>query len=507
MPRYALVLAVAVGVMAVSAPVAAAATQTVDFTTVGEHQFTVPAGVTSVEFAVTGAAGGNSGTSVGGRGATVTGTLTVFPGQLWYVQVGGRGTNATTSSSAIQPGGANGGGQGAAGGGGASDIRTLPTAFAGSLTSRVVVAGGGGGSAFRSIVAQGGAGGDAGAPGVDTSGGAGGGQPGTQAAGGAGGLGTLGGNDGTAGVLGFGGAGGGPNWRAGGGGGGYYGGGGGAGMASCNPCNRNGGGGGGSSLAPADATVALAAAGTEARVSFTYELAGPQPSAPGLDFPATTAGSLSPSQTLTVSNTAASTQLLISGLDVDSDEFLLTSSTCQGPVDPGASCHLRVRFTPSSAGAKSGVLTILSNAPDPVAVSLTGTGTAPPSAFGPAGQPGPAGARGLPGSDGAAGAPGAVRGSRLALISCRRTRLHGWRCYARFVGPTPRVTARSPVRARLTRAGRTFATMRRMQPRGPLRVTLAVGRTIAPRRYNLRVRIGNTRLTFPALVIRGVNER
>jgi hypothetical protein len=93
------------------------------------------------------------------------------------------------------------------------------------------------------------------------------------------------------------------------------------------------------------------------------------------------------------------------------------------------------------------------------------------------------------------------------LVACRRTQRHGRRCYVRFVGSAPRVTATGSVTARLTRDGRTFATMRHTQPRGPLRVTLQVGRAVAPRRYNLRVRIGRTHLTFPALVVRGVSGR
>jgi Glycine rich protein len=102
------------------------------YTSVGTDTFTVPAGVTSVTFSLLGAQGGSyPGTAPGGLGGQVIATLSVSPGQVFQVNVGGPG------SADLAPGGINNG----SGGGGSSDVR------AGSfgLADRVLVAGGGGG--------------------------------------------------------------------------------------------------------------------------------------------------------------------------------------------------------------------------------------------------------------------------------------------------------------------------------------------------------------------------
>jgi len=117
---------------------------TFDFT--GDvQQYVVPAGVTSLIVDVRGAQGGNGSNPTsgpGGLGGRVQTRLTVTPGQVLNLYVGGTGLPGTSSWQWI-PGGYNGGGQGRrqAGGGGASDIRIGGT----SLNDRVVVAGGGGG--------------------------------------------------------------------------------------------------------------------------------------------------------------------------------------------------------------------------------------------------------------------------------------------------------------------------------------------------------------------------
>ncbi|MHB1571266.1 MAG: glycine-rich protein, partial [Solirubrobacteraceae bacterium] len=119
------------------------------FTSTGAEQcYTVPATVTSLSVTAVGAPGVTpSSGGAGGNGATVTGTLSVSPGQTLYVEVGGLGS---TNS-----GGFNGGGSAvgstAGGGGGASDVRTCSSTAAScpgaisSLQSRLLVAGGGGG--------------------------------------------------------------------------------------------------------------------------------------------------------------------------------------------------------------------------------------------------------------------------------------------------------------------------------------------------------------------------
>jgi adhesin/invasin len=238
-----------------------AAAQTATFSyTGGEQSFVVPVGDHAVAVVATGAAGGTKLGSPGGRGAVVSGALSVTPGEVLYVEVGGMGGDPF--------GGFNGGGNPAVGagatwvgGGGASDVRTLPRSDGvPSLNSRLIVAGGGGaawngGDAGQSGGGSAFAGGGAGA---QTSGGAGGCPPDGVLAG-CGGAGTLG-QGGEGGYSGFGID---QRWGGGGGGGLYGGGGGGADLSGV------GGGGGGSSLVPANGSLSLAPVGTPPSVVIT----------------------------------------------------------------------------------------------------------------------------------------------------------------------------------------------------------------------------------------------
>lgn len=224
--------------------------QTATFNYTGSVQtFTIPACVYSITVDVIGAKGGNqtgsSGTSIGGAGGRVQGTIAVNPGDVLSIYVGGQGGVPSQNLGGFN-GGANGGSISyCAGGGGASDIRLNGTA----LSNRIFVGAGGGGAGTNCWGAgdHGGAGGGlVGAPGCQCNSCAGGtpnypGAGGTQSAGG------LQGNDQgqgctQPGTLGNGGAG--ACTYGGGGGGGYYGGGGGG----------YGGGGGGSSYNNPSAT-------------------------------------------------------------------------------------------------------------------------------------------------------------------------------------------------------------------------------------------------------------
>ncbi len=196
----------------------ACCTGTITLSFTGASQtWTVPPGVTSICVDARGAQGGNA----GGLGGAATGTLSVTPGEILYIYVGGAGTMANATP---VPGGFNGGGNGSWGGsgGGASDVRQGGTA----LGNRKIVGGGGGGG-------YGSGGGIGGGP---TGGSAPSGMPAT------GGSQTAGGN--CYGALGVGGS----NTCAcadgGAGGGGYWGGGSNSNCAGA----VNGGGGGGSSF-------------------------------------------------------------------------------------------------------------------------------------------------------------------------------------------------------------------------------------------------------------------
>ena len=261
-------------------------TTTCTFSPTGaEDTFVVPDEVNSVHVVATGAPGavGFNGGSAG-RGARVSGDLTVTPGQKLYVNVGGAPTGVAPGAdcypSANCIGGFNGGGGAGrygGGGGGASDVREISRAEAGSLASRLVVAGGGGGSAYGEDIdcpgVRGGSGGDAGSDGGDgptcmTVPGGTGGKAGGANAGGAGGS-PSGGN----GSLGLGGNGGGQD--GGGGGGGLFGGGGGGNyktgfVASDLVSAPGGGGGGGSSLDPdGGPTPIIATGGSSVTISYT----------------------------------------------------------------------------------------------------------------------------------------------------------------------------------------------------------------------------------------------
>jgi hypothetical protein len=172
--------------------------------------WTVPDGTTIVYSKLCGASGGPNVNSNTAPGGCVQGSIKVTPGEILYVNVGGKGFYR---GEVDNDAGYNGGGWGYhSGGGGATDVRQYGT----GLEHRVLVAGGGGGGGgFTS-----GSGGNGGAGG----GLVGGGNPttmgGTQTAGGIGY-----GADTTAGQFGIGGtsttigAGGGGGWYGGGGGG------------------------------------------------------------------------------------------------------------------------------------------------------------------------------------------------------------------------------------------------------------------------------------------------
>ncbi|MBL0017564.1 MAG: T9SS type A sorting domain-containing protein [Bacteroidetes bacterium] len=192
-------------------------TQTFSYTGAAQT-FTVPPGVTSINFDLQGAQGGigyNLPLVTPGLGGRVQGTITTTPGEVLQINVGGQGGagGTTVGGTAGWNGGGIGGGwsggRSGGGGGGATDIRRGGTA----LSNRIIVAAGGGGTGVNHSTGDaggngGGLTGVAGLTGTYLGGGA------TQSAGGT-----------PNGVLGIGGNGG-TGQTGGGGGGGYYGGGG-----------------------------------------------------------------------------------------------------------------------------------------------------------------------------------------------------------------------------------------------------------------------------------------
>jgi hypothetical protein len=138
----------------------------------------VPEDVHQATFTLNGASAGATLNHLwGGRGAHLTATLGVVPGQVLTIRVGGQSPGRLSDDAVSSLGGYNGGGGTAAsamphlmsaGGGGATDVRS----GAGSTGQRLLVAGGGGGSGGEigrlgtSEGSYAGVGGDAGRPGI-----------------------------------------------------------------------------------------------------------------------------------------------------------------------------------------------------------------------------------------------------------------------------------------------------------------------------------------------------
>lgn len=248
------------------------------FTSSGNTNYVVPAGVTEITVKLWGGGGGGSGSGWtalggdGGGGGYASSVLSVTPGETLTVSVGGGGAGGNSNGSA------NGQGRGGAGGGYSSILR--------STTHLIIAPGGGGGGGGNREVAgsNGGAGGGAtgiagsangattgGGGGTSSAGGAAGGGnggAGTSLTGGAGGGEASGGGGGPAGSFNGGGKGGSvynffgtATAGGGGGGGGYYGGGGG-GNNSTSARGGSGGGGGSSYLTGASQTTTAGSGAT-----------------------------------------------------------------------------------------------------------------------------------------------------------------------------------------------------------------------------------------------------
>jgi hypothetical protein len=99
-------------------------------------------------------------------------------------------------------------------------------------------------------------------------------------------------------------------------------------------------------------------------------------------FGSQTVGTSSTAQMITVLNSGTANLVIssvtLTGANVPS--FAITTNNCTTPVTPAIQCTIFVTFTPTSTGAKSASLSIVSNAPgSPTAVPMTGTGTSGPA--------------------------------------------------------------------------------------------------------------------------------
>lgn len=97
-----------------------------------------------------------------------------------------------------------------------------------------------------------------------------------------------------------------------------------------------------------------------------------------LSFAATSVGSTSAAQTVTLSN-GGSASLSIASIASSNAAFVVTGGTCAagGSVAVGSSCTVSMAFRPGAAGAASGSLTFTHNAsPTSTTVALSGSGVA-----------------------------------------------------------------------------------------------------------------------------------
>ena len=215
----------------------------ISYTTVGQHEFTVPYDG-EYQLEVWGAQGG----SVDGYGAYTSGIINLNSGEKLYIYVGGKGSDRSVRTGGYNGGGTGGYGTGnSSGGGGASDIRYFGIYMPSSddlvwssslgLRSRIMVAAGGATQYSHDSPGTLGAAGGLISDNGRYAGGA------TQTAGGSAQSGASSGTtSGSFGIGGNGGAGG--DWGGGGaGGGGYYGGSGGSGHAGGNQYYSGGTGG------------------------------------------------------------------------------------------------------------------------------------------------------------------------------------------------------------------------------------------------------------------------
>ncbi|RKR86272.1 glucose/arabinose dehydrogenase [Micromonospora pisi] len=92
-----------------------------------------------------------------------------------------------------------------------------------------------------------------------------------------------------------------------------------------------------------------------------------------LSFGSRTVGSPSPASAVTVTN-AGTAAANLTGVSVTGD--FAQSHNCGSSLAAGATCTVNVTFTPTASGARTGTLSVVSNAPgSPHTVALSGTGT------------------------------------------------------------------------------------------------------------------------------------
>jgi len=84
------------------------------------------------------------------------------------------------------------------------------------------------------------------------------------------------------------------------------------------------------------------------------------------------------SKPITLTNQGTTNSISINSISEVGGDYLITSSTCQSSLAPGASCVLNVQFTPSAAGPRWGLITITDSDPgSPHQIRMAGNGIYP----------------------------------------------------------------------------------------------------------------------------------
>jgi hypothetical protein len=121
----------------------------------------------------------------------------------------------------------------------------------------------------------------------------------------------------------------------------------------------------------------ITGASSPAGVAVSVPVAQLTPASPPA-FATTPRGTLSRPHTLTISN-SGQRNLTVTGLSFtgsDPGDFIISANGCLGPIAPGESCRLQVRFAPEAKRARSATLNLATSdyANSPLAVPLSGAG-------------------------------------------------------------------------------------------------------------------------------------
>ena len=113
-------------------------------------------------------------------------------------------------------------------------------------------------------------------------------------------------------------------------------------------------------LTPASTTL-TATADTSVGLSLDAGT-GTSPSVPSITFPSMVAGSVSPGQAVSITNTGTVPLTLSLGLSGTGTNLFIETNTCGGSLPAGASCFVGFNFAPKVAGTYLAALTLTDNA-------------------------------------------------------------------------------------------------------------------------------------------------